>query len=297
MSNSSLVTYTNLTKNHSGARGHKIDTITIHCIVGQWTAKQGCDYFANTDREASSNYIVGCDGSIGLSVEECNRAWTSSNRDNDARAITIETASDTFHPYAITDKAFDALVDLCADICKRNGIEKLVWSYDKEDRVNHRNGCNMTCHRDFDAKACPGDYIYSLEELIAAKVNAILKADAPKKDEPAPVIEANFVYTVKPGDTLSKIALEYNTTVERLVEDNNIENKNLIYVGDKLKVGTYVVRNEEDLKEDEVYTVKPGDTLYGIARKYDTTYYKIAKDNGIDDPSLIHAGQKLVIKK
>ena len=70
MSNSSLVTYTRITKNKTSPRNHKIDTITIHCIVGQWTAKQGCDYFATTDRECSANYVVGKDGSIGLSVDE-----------------------------------------------------------------------------------------------------------------------------------------------------------------------------------------------------------------------------------
>ena len=76
--NSSLVTYKNLTKNKTANRKHAIDTITIHCYVGQVTAKQGCDYFATTTREVSANYVVGKDGSIGLSVEEKDRAWTSS---------------------------------------------------------------------------------------------------------------------------------------------------------------------------------------------------------------------------
>ena len=68
--NSPLVTYKRLTNNRTSPRNHVIDTITIHCIVGQWTAKQGCDYFATTDRQCSANYVVGKDGSIGLSVEE-----------------------------------------------------------------------------------------------------------------------------------------------------------------------------------------------------------------------------------
>lgn len=172
--NSSLVTYTNLTKNHSGQRTHKIDTITIHCVVGQWTAKKGCDYFATTTRQASCNYVVGKDGSIGLCVEEKNRSWCSSNSSNDNRAITIEVASDTKHPYAVTAAAYEALIKLCADICKRNDIEKLIWSTNKTDRINHRNGCNMTVHRDFAAKACPGDYLYNRHGDIAEKVNAIL---------------------------------------------------------------------------------------------------------------------------
>lgn len=175
MSNSPLVTYTRITKNKTSPRNHAIDTITIHCIVGQWTAKQGCDYFATTDRQCSANYVVGKDGSIGLSVDEKDRSWCSSNGTNDNRAITIEVASDTTHPYAVTAKAYAALLDLVTDICKRNGIKKLVWSTNKNNRVNHRNGCNMTVHRDFANKACPGEYLYSRHGEIAAEVNRRLQ--------------------------------------------------------------------------------------------------------------------------
>lgn len=175
MSNSPLVTYTRITKNKTSPRNHAIDTITIHCIVGQWTAKQGCNYFATTDRQCSANYVVGKDGSIGLSVDEKDRSWCSSNGTNDNRAITIEVASDTTHPYAVTAKAYAALLDLVTDICKRNGIKKLVWSTNKNDRVNHRNGCNMTVHRDFANKACPGEYLYSRHGEIAAEVNRRLQ--------------------------------------------------------------------------------------------------------------------------
>lgn len=176
MSNSSLVTYKNVTANKTSPRTHAIDTITIHCIVGQWTAKQGCDYFANTDRECSANYVVGRDGSIGLSVDEKDRSWCSSNAANDHRAVTIEVASDTASPYAVTDKAYEALIKLVADICKRNGIKKLVWSTNKADRVNHKNGCNMTVHRDFANKSCPGEYLYNRHGEIAERVNALLGA-------------------------------------------------------------------------------------------------------------------------
>ena len=190
MSNSPLAAYQRLTDNYDPRR-NKIDTITIHCYVGQVTAKQGCDYFYNTDREVSSNYVVGRDGSIGLSVAENHRAWTSSSPTNDHRAITIEVASDTKPPYAVTDKAYSALIALVTDICKRNGIPRLVWSDNKTDRINHRNGCNMTVHRDFASTACPGAYLYSRMADIAAQVNkrlstgtvtkptATIKIDAP----------------------------------------------------------------------------------------------------------------------
>lgn len=204
MSNSSLVTYKNITKKHkTSPRNHAIDTITIHCVVGQWTAKQICDYFANTDKKASCNYAVGKDGSIGLCVDESDRSWCSSNKANDNRAITIEVASDTKSPYAVTDKAYKALIELCADICKRNGIKQLVWSNDKKVRVNHLNGANMTCHRDFVLKACPGDYLYNREGDIANKVNAKLSAS----DKTPVKSSAQKTYTVKRGDNLWKIAL------------------------------------------------------------------------------------------
>lgn len=173
--NSPLVTYTNISPNKTSPRTHAIDTITIHCYVGQVTAKAGCDYFATTGRSASCNYVVGYDGSIGLCVEEKDRSWCSSSASNDHRAITIETASDTTHPYAITDDAYNALIDLCTDICKRNGIKELLWQADKS-LIGQVDKQNMTVHRWFAAKACPGDYIYNRLGDIAAAVNANLNS-------------------------------------------------------------------------------------------------------------------------
>lgn len=172
--NSSLTSVTVLSPNHSGQRTHAIDTITIHCVVGQCTAERIGEIFKPTSRQASSNYGIGYDGKIGLYVEEKNRSWCSSSNANDQRAITIEVASDTSEPYAVTDKAYAALIELVTDICKRNGIKKLVWSTNKSDRVNHKNGCNMTVHRDYANKSCPGTYLYERHADIAAKVNAKL---------------------------------------------------------------------------------------------------------------------------
>ena len=170
MSNSSLVTYTKLTKNRTSPRNHKIDTITIHCYVGQVTAKQGCDYFATTDREVSSNYVVGKEGSIGLSVEEKDRSWCSSNSANDHRAITIEVASDTTSPYKVTDAAYKSLINLLVDICQRNNIKELKWKADKS-LIGQVDKQNMTVHRWFADKACPVDYLYNLHSQIAKEVN------------------------------------------------------------------------------------------------------------------------------
>lgn len=169
--NSSLVSYTKISPNRTSPRNHKIDCITIHCVVGQCSVETLGNIFAPTSRQASSNYGIGYDGKVGMYVEEKDRSWCSSNAANDHRAITIEVASDTTHPYAVKDKALAALIELVADICKRNNIKKLVWSTNKSDRVNHKNGCNMTVHRDYANKSCPGDYLYNKHGYIAEEVN------------------------------------------------------------------------------------------------------------------------------
>lgn len=196
MSNSKLVDYTRISPNKTSPRNHAIDTITIHCIVGQWTAKQGCDYFATTGRECSANYVVGKDGSIGLSVEEKDRSWCSSSASNDNRAVTIEVASDTTHPYAVTDKAYAALLDLVTDICRRNGIKKLLWKGDKS-LIGQVAKQNMTVHRWFANKACPGDYLYSRHSAIAAEVNKRLGASAAEPEKPSS--GAGTLYKVQTG--------------------------------------------------------------------------------------------------
>ena len=171
MSNSPLVVYTKLSPNHSGKRTKKIDTITIHCMAGQLSVESCGALFAQSSRQASSNYGIGNDGRIALYVDEGNRSWCTSSNANDQRAVTIEVASDATHPYAVNSKAYGALLDLVTDICKRNEIKKLVWSTNKNERMNHLNGCNMTVHRDYANKSCPGDYLYNHHGQIAAEVN------------------------------------------------------------------------------------------------------------------------------
>ena len=172
MSNSPLVSYTKLSPNHSGKRTHAIDTITIHCMAGNCSVETCGNLFANSARQASSNYGIGTDGRIALYVDEANRSWCTSSNANDQRAVTIEVANNGGAPdWPVSAKAYAALLDLVTDICKRNGIKRLVWSTSKNDRVNHLNGCNMTVHRDYANKSCPGDYLYNRHGQIAAEVN------------------------------------------------------------------------------------------------------------------------------
>ena len=201
MSNRPLVNYTKISPNKSSPRNHKIDTVTIHCVVGQCSVETLGNVFAPTSRQASSNYGIGYDGRIGMYVEEKDRSWCSSNAANDNRAITIEVASDTKEPYAVNAKAYAALIDLLVDICKRNGIKELVWSTNKADRVNHKNGCNMTVHRDYANKSCPGTYLYERHAQIASEVNKRLGSTNIK---PAPEKPSGGLYRVQTGAFKSK---------------------------------------------------------------------------------------------
>ena len=173
MSNSSLIDYTKISPNKTSPRNHVIDTITIHCVVGQCSVETLGNIFSPTSRKASSNYGIGPDGRIGMYVEEKDRSWCSSSSSNDNRAITIECASDTIYPYAINDKVYESLINLCTDICKRNNIKELKWKADKS-LIGQPDKQNMTVHRWFAATACPGDYIYNRLGDIADKVNAKL---------------------------------------------------------------------------------------------------------------------------
>lgn len=183
-SNSPLVVYKKISPNRSSPRNHIIDTVTIHCYVGQVTIEDMGAWLCNPSAQASANYGIGRDGRVGLYVEERDRSWCTSNRDNDNRAITIECACDKNHPYAINSAVYTSLVKLVTDICRRNGIKQLIWSTDKNARVNRLNGCNLTVHRDYANKACPGDYIYNRLGQIASEVNKALGVSNPN---PTPI--------------------------------------------------------------------------------------------------------------
>ena len=175
--NSSLVVYTKLSPNHSGQRTMAIDRITPHCVVGQCTAEGLGEWFMNTGIQASSNYGIDKDGRVALFVEEKNRSWCSSSNANDQRAITIECASDTTEPFAFRDVVYQRLIELCVDICKRNGKNKLIWFGDKDKTLNYSPKSGemiLTVHRWFANKSCPGNWMYARMGDLASKVTAAL---------------------------------------------------------------------------------------------------------------------------
>ncbi len=238
--NSPLVTYTRISKNKTSPRNHKIDTITIHCVVGQWTAKQGCDYFATSAKNASCNYFVGKDGSIGLCVEEKDRSWCSSSRSNDNRAVTIEGASDTADPYKVTDAALNALIKLVADICKRNGIKKLLWKNDKS-LIGQVDKQNMTVHRWFANKACPGNYLMSKHPEIAKRVNEILGASTTTITASSEHGNSVASYRVQTGAFSSKVNADKEAArVKAAGFEALVVQSNGLY---KVQVGVFVNQN------------------------------------------------------
>lgn len=205
MSNSSLVVYTKLSPNHSGKRTHSIDRITPHCVVGQLSCESICACFP-AGRDASCNYGIGTDGRISLCVEEKNRSWCSSSRENDQRAVTIECASDKTAPYAFNNAVYTSLINLCADICKRNGKNKLLWFGDKNKTLNYSPKAGemvLTVHRWFANKSCPGDWMYNRMGDLAEKVNAILGASA--NPPAASDFQATSLKDMKEADIIKKV--------------------------------------------------------------------------------------------
>lgn len=170
MSNSSLISYTKISPNRT-PRKKPIRKITIHHMAGNLTVEQCGAVFAPTSRKASSNYGIGTDGRIGMYVEEKDRAWTSSSPDNDNQAVTIEVANNALGPnWTVSDQAMASLIDLCVDICKRNGIQRLNFTGDKTG--------NLTMHCYFKSTLCPGPYLKSKFPYIASEVNKRLCAEA-----------------------------------------------------------------------------------------------------------------------
>lgn len=194
MSNSPLVSYTKLSPNYSSRNGKKITKITPHHMAGNLTIETCGDVFAPTSRQASSNYGIGTDGRIGLYVPEEYRSWCSSNAANDSVAVTIEVANDRLGgDWHVSDAAFNSLVDLCVDICQRNGIPGVVWTGDSLGSI--------TNHDMFSNTNCPGPYLKSRMGDLATIVNQRLN--------PTPVSRSVQMYTPN-GTDAQKFYVRWN---------------------------------------------------------------------------------------
>ena len=288
--NSPLVSYTKLSPNHSGQRTHSIDRITPHCVVGQCSVETLGNVFLPTSRQASSNYGIGVDGRVGMYVEEKNRSWCSSSAANDQRAITIECASDNTEPYAFKDVVYNRLIELCIDICKRNGKTKLLWLGDKTKTLNYAPKSGemvLTVHRWFANKSCPGNWMYARMGDLASKVTAALGSEVDSVSPPA-ITEDKDLYRVRKAwsDTKSQKGAYKILSNARKCADANPGYSVFDSKGNRVYPGEY-----------RVHTVVHGDTLWKISAQYlgsGSRYKEIVKLNVLSS-NVIYSGMKLKI--
>jgi len=289
MSNSPLVQYTKISPNSSNPRNNKINKITIHQMAGVLSVETCGNIFANPKRQASSNYAIGSDGRIAMYVEEKNRSWCSSSANNDNQAITIEVSnSQKGGNWPVSDYVLSRLIDLCVDICKRNGIKELNYTGDTSG--------NLTRHNMFASTECPGAYLESKFPYIAEEVNKRL--NPPKTDNKT---------TYKVGDKVRFTGVLYRDSYGNGAGQSRTNLEATIYLTNPGSKCPYNINNglgwvrAEDLtpiNNGRYHTVVKGDTLWAIAQRYygnGSRYPEIAKANNISNPNIINVGQKLLI--
>lgn len=289
MSNSPLVQYTKISPNSSNPRNNKIKKITIHHMAGVLSVETCGNIFANPKRQASSNYAIGSDGRIAMYVEEKNRSWCSSSANNDNQAITIEVSnSQKGGNWPVSDYVLSRLIDLCVDICKRNGIKELNYTGDTSG--------NLTRHNMFASTECPGAYLESKFPYIAEEVNKRL--NPPKTDNKT---------TYKVGDKVRFTGVLYRDSYGNGAGQSRTNLEATIYLTNPGSKCPYNINNglgwvrAEDLtpiNNGRYHTVVKGDTLWAIAQRYygnGSRYPEIAKANNISNPNIINVGQKLLI--
>lgn len=231
--NSPLVVYTKLSKNYNKRSDapkygyvERIRNIVVHHMAGALSLEECGNVFQRGG--GSSNYGIDNQGRVAMYVEEKNRAWTSDTR-RDFESITIEVANTpetVKKTWEVSDAAINGLINLCVDICQRNGIKALIWSDDKATRKSGANGCNMYIHRDYAATYCPGDYLISKLPYVADQVNKILGGSAPAPaPAPAPVpvskVAAPTLRRGNSGAEVSKLQANLNMFGYKLTVDGD----------------------------------------------------------------------------
>jgi hypothetical protein len=238
MSNSSLVNYTKLSPNNSGKRTQAITRITPHCVVGQCSVETLGNIFYSSSRQCSCNYGIGSDGRVGLYCDEGNRSWCSSSNYNDQRAVTIECASDASEPYAFKDVVYSKLVDLCVDICKRNGKKVLLWLGDKSKTDSYEKSMKsdemlLSVHRWYATyKTCPGTWMFNRMGQLAADVTEKLNPTTVKTEK-----TADDLIRVQCGAfTVKENAENYQNKIKKAGFDAFIKQEGKYY---KVQVGAF----------------------------------------------------------
>ncbi|MCL1825059.1 MAG: N-acetylmuramoyl-L-alanine amidase [Betaproteobacteria bacterium] len=184
MSNSGLATVKKISPNKTAPRNKPITKITIHHTAGVLSAESIGNVFVSTSRQASCNYGIGNDGKVVLVVDEKDRSWCSSSSANDHQAVTIEVSdSSTGGDWPVSAAAYNMLIDLCADICKRNNIKSLIY--------DGTSGGSLTSHRMFASTTCPGPYLLARFPAICSAVNARISGTS------SPPVSQSDTFTVR----------------------------------------------------------------------------------------------------
>ena len=170
MSDSVLVNYIKISPNKTVPRRDKIRKITIHHMAGNLSVQACGEVFQS--RGGSSNYGIDNNCKVGLYVHEKDRAWSCSSPDNDNQSVNIELANDEIGgSWHVADKVINKCIELCVDICKRNGIKSLNFTGDERG--------TLTMHCYFEPTECPGPYLKTKFKYIADEVNKRLNGHKP----------------------------------------------------------------------------------------------------------------------
>lgn len=311
MSNSKLISCTVLSPNNSGTRTMKIDRITPHCVVGQLTASSLGAWFAKKSTQASSNYGIGRNGEVGLYVPENKRSWCSSSAANDQRAVTIECASATKAPYTMNDAVYQSLINLCVDICKRNGKTKLLWLGDKAKTLAYTPKADemvLTVHRWFANKSCPGDWLYKRLTDLAMKVTTQLAVDS-AAEKAKEQVKPSDQTTLTAGTALDLKNEPLYLAASSSVRSSTVTGRYWFWGGAVINGRIRITNSKSRVGVNGqvtgwidhpavvvIYKVRAGDTLNKIANAYKTTLSAILKANpDIKNPDLIHVGDLIKI--
>lgn len=256
--NSKLVSLTRISPNRNSPRNQPITKITPHHMAGVNSIEQFADIVANPNRQMSANYGIGNDGRIVLTCPEGDRSWCSSSPWNDNRAVTIEVSNSAYGDasgWPIGTAAYNSLINLCVDICKRNGIPKLIFTGDTSG--------SLTFHYMYAATACPGPWLKAHAQDLCDKVNAKLNAGGGTTEKP---VDNSKTYTV----SLSANSAIYDTPGGKITGTPGtsgkytiVEEKKIGYITyGKLKSGVgWVIVKDETPKETSTGKFKTGDLV------------------------------------
>lgn len=278
MTMSSLAVKSFYTPNKSSRGGLKICKFTPHHMAGNLSIESCANLFSKSSRQASSNYLIGTDGRIGCDVPEEYRAWTSSSKWNDQRAITVEVANSTLSPtWKVSSAAWDSLVKLAADVCERYGF--------RLNYTGNKNG-SLTLHRFYSNTNCPGNYIDAHIRDLEKQVNELLDSGSvPSRPESQAKYSDELGYWDYFGPKFARAFQEQiGTVVDGIISGQPVANKKYFWAVDGGV--TYGDSGSDAILALQIKLQKAGYDPKGLDRYYGrgciTAHQQCLKDHGYD---------------